>query len=76
MHFILKAYFYIIEIYFFKQIILLLCIKLTKISKNKIFKFTSEKQCNFILFIIIKIWTSNCLLINTNNNRYLILAFT
>lgn len=65
MHFILKAYFYIIEIYFFKQIIL--CIKSTKISKDKIFKFISGKQCNYILFPIIKIWTSNCLLLITTN---------
>lgn len=33
MHFILKAYFYMIEINFFKQI--MLCIKSTKISKIK-----------------------------------------
>lgn len=65
MHFILKAYFYMIEINFFKQI--MLCIKSTKISKDKIFKFISEKQCNFILFNIIKIWTSNCLLLITTD---------
>lgn len=45
----------------------MLCIKSTKISKDKIFKFISEKQCNFILFNIIKIWTSNCLVLITTD---------